>query len=351
MTSDRSPMTALRTGRRDALDAARSTFRLLVSEPHPLAIDGRLFDGLPPRMVPLDELRGRLLRRHCPNRLRDAVWAHLVLRSRTDGAAWTMGCVGMALPTLTATASRLAAPFAADPADIDSAVLAGFVAELAQINLTKPRIALRLRWAAYRAGRAVVRAELDAPMPTGTGFTSQAPPPPYGHPDLVLARAVADGAITSAESELIGSTRLEHRSTVAYAAQTGRNEYAVRKARRRAEERLIAYLRDESADTSGESGADTEALDRAVITTAARQVHAPQHEATDPVTPATSSRSVTAVKAGRARTRRRKVGRRMSRSGPESGVRGRGRTPATPARHPRPARPSGTATPSEEATR
>ena len=41
------------------------------------------------------------------------------------------------------------------------------------------------------------------------GFRSTMPPPPWGHPDFVLARAAAEGAITSAEAELIGATRLE----------------------------------------------------------------------------------------------------------------------------------------------
>lgn len=326
--------------RRDVLDTARSTFRLLVCEPDPLAVDGRLFDGLPPRPIPLDELRSRLLRRRCPNRLRDAVWTHLVLRSRTDGAAWTMGCVGVALPALIATASKLASPFAGDVADIDSAVLAGFVAELATINIGKPRIALRLRWAAYRAGYAVVRAELDAPMPTGGSFTSTAPPPPYGHPDLVLARAVAEGVITSSEAELIGATRLERRSAATYAAATGRSEEAVWKARKRAEDRLVAYLRDEAADNPVQAGTDTEALDRVVISTAIRPT------ATQSRPGPSSSRSVSGTRG----PRRRRVRRRMSGNAAGSGVRGRGRTPTIPARRPRPTRSGGTAA-SEEATR
>ena len=162
------------------LDAARSAFEWLVAGPHPVSVDGRMFAGLPARRVPLDELRDRLLRRRCPQTLRDAAWAHLVLLARTEGGAWTVGAVGVALPALTSIAAALSARFAGDPSDIHAAVLAGFVAELATIDLRRPRVMLRLRWAAYRAGHACVREALDAPVPSGhgaEGFRSTMPPP------------------------------------------------------------------------------------------------------------------------------------------------------------------------------
>ena len=128
------------------LDTARSAFTWLVTGPDPISVEGRLFPGLPNRLVPLHELRERLLRRHCGQATRDAVWAHLVLRSRTDGATWTLGCVGVALPALTTIAATLTARLAGDPSDIHAAVLTGFVAELARVDLGKPRVMLRLRW-------------------------------------------------------------------------------------------------------------------------------------------------------------------------------------------------------------
>jgi hypothetical protein len=71
------------------LDAARTAFGWLVTGPNPLSVEGRLFPDLPHRRVPLNEVRERLLRRRCGQVTRDAVWAHLVLRSRTEGAC---GC-------------------------------------------------------------------------------------------------------------------------------------------------------------------------------------------------------------------------------------------------------------------
>ena len=97
------------------LDAARTAFEWLITGPHPVSVDGRLFPGLPARRVALDELRDLLLERGCSQALRHAVWAHLVLRSRTEGATWTVGCVGVALPALTTTATKLSAKFVGDP--------------------------------------------------------------------------------------------------------------------------------------------------------------------------------------------------------------------------------------------
>jgi hypothetical protein len=300
-------------GREDGpLDTARAAFDWLVTGPRPVSVDGRLFPELPSRRIPLDELREQLLHRRCPQSLRDAVWAHLVLLSRTEGATWTVGAAGMALPALVAIAAKLTARWAGDPADIDAAVLTGFLAELATIDLRKPRIMLRLRWAAYRSGHTAVREALDAPPPSGSAFRSHQPPPPWGHPDFVLARAVAEKVITADEAELIGASRLEGVPLAAVAEQRGSNYQAVKKARLRAEYRLVAYLHD-----LGDGDVASRATDTVIITEAAARSTEPQK-----LSPSVTSRSSRV---------RRKVRRRVSPTGPKSGVRGRGRAPATPA--------------------
>lgn len=317
------------------LDAARAAFEWLITGPHPIAVDGRLFPGLPPRRVPLDELRDRLLRRRCPQALRDAVWVHLVLLSRTDGASWTVGATGVALPALAAIAGKLTARWAGDRSDVDAAVLAGFLTELATIDLRKPRLMLRLRWAAYRAGHTAVREALDAPVPSGSGFRSHQPPPPWGHPDFVLARAVAEGAITAGEAELIGSTRLEGVPLATAAEERGATYQAAKKARLRAEHRLVAYLRGDvpSEPNTGRVDGDlaSHVADTVIITGAARTAAACH----------ALSPTVTDIGARAAK----KVRRRVSPKAPETGVRGCGRTPATPAHTTslaRPDTPSGT---------
>ncbi len=303
------------------LDAARSAFEWLVAGPHPVSVDGRLFPGLPARRVPLNELRDRLLHRRCPQTLRDAAWAHLVLLARTEGGAWTVGAVGVALPALTSIAATLSAKFAGDPSDIHAAVLAGFVAELGEIDLRRPRVMLRLRWAAYRAGHACVREALDAPVPSGHGFRSTVPPPQWGHPDFVLARAVAEHAITSAEAELIGSTRLEGVPLADAATERNLSYQAAKKARQRAEHRLVTYLLDDTTDTPHagphEGDVATQVADAVTITAAA------QHATTT----ASLSRTVTTP----ARRTAKKTSDRMSPQGGFSGVQGCGRKPATPA--------------------
>ncbi|WP_460393606.1 hypothetical protein [Actinophytocola sediminis] len=305
------------------LDAARSAFEWLVTGPHPVSIDGRLFHGLPARRVPLNELRDRLLRRGCPHTLRDGVWAHLVLRARTEGGPWTVGAVGVALPALISIAASLSARFAGDPRDIHAAVLAGFVAELATVDLRRPRVMVRLRWAAYRAGHACVREALDAPVPSGHGFRSTMPPAPWGHPDFVLARAVAERAITAGEAELIGSTRLEGVPLVDAAAERNLSYQAVKKARQRAERRLVAYLLDapDALHTDPrERDLAAQVVDAVIITNAA------DADAGAAPSPALS-RGVTDMSARAVR----KVGGRVSPEGRFSGVQGCGRRPATPA--------------------
>jgi hypothetical protein len=242
----RSPRTTT-TGRggRNALDVARESFRLLVTGPDPLALDGARLPGLPRRRVPLDELRGLLLARSCPQATRDAAWTVLVTRSRAEGAAWTVGCVGVGLPALTRVTARLTARFAGDRADVPAAVLTGFLTGLAGVDLSRPRVMLRLRWAAYRAGHAALSEALHAPPPVPGRPGPLAPRPPWGHPDLVLARAVMEQVLTRDEAQLIGATRLEDVTVAEWAAVHEVGLWAVYKARERAELRLLAWLLDD----------------------------------------------------------------------------------------------------------
>ncbi len=255
------------------LDAVAAAFGWLQEGPDPIAIDGHRFAGLPDRAVPLGEVRDRLLAPSCPPSVRDAVWAHLVARSRSEGAGWTVGCAGMALPALIRIAATLTARFAGDPRDVHAAVLTGFLTELAVVEVDRPRIMLRLRWAAYRAGLACVREALDAPIPTPDAFTSTPPVMPSGHPDLVLARAVADGVLTVGEAELIGATRLEDLSLAEAAVRRRTGYEATKKARQRAEHRLVAYLRRDALDT--DTGVDRPGVTDVAQPAAARDAATP----------------------------------------------------------------------------
>ena len=304
-----------------ALDNARTAFDWLVTGPAPMSIDGRFFPGLPDRQVPLDELRELLLDPHLPMSAVDLVWMHLVSRSRDEGGAWTVACVGVALPALFAIAAELCAKYADDYRDIHAAVLTGFLSELATVNLARPWVMWRLRCAALRAGHVFIREALDRPIPSDEDFHPSEPTPPWGHPDFVLARAVAEGAITGDEAELIGTTRLEDYTLEAASADTGISVTALQRARAHAEARLLEWLTDQAAhdDASGEvdqHDVATHAVNDAAIRTAAYRIR-----------PVRLSRPVTDVPARFSVTVRYRAGKKS----PESGVGGCGRTPAAPA--------------------
>ncbi|MFD8494855.1 hypothetical protein [Amycolatopsis sp. NPDC059657] len=234
------------------LDTARNAFGWLVTGPKPLSIHGARFAGLPRRTVPLDELRDRLMSKQCPRRTRDDVWAHLVLRSRVEGGKWTVACVGMALPSLASSAKWLAARYPGDRADVHAAVLAGFVEALGTVELAEPAIALRLHYAARRAGKVTLEESLDAPRPVGSGYRSTVPRPPYGHQDLVLARAVGEQILTPTEAELISATRVGDTSMTEWAQAHGTALKTAFKARDRAEDRLVSWLLEQVAEPDSE---------------------------------------------------------------------------------------------------
>lgn len=304
---------------KNSLDIARDAFNWLVTGPHPVSLNGRLFTGLPDRDIPLDEVRDRLLARRCSQATRDAVWAHLVLRSRTEGATWTVAAVGVALPALTSVAATLSDRFAGDPADVHAEVLRGFLSALSTADLRPPRIILRLRWAAYRSGYDALSEALSSPTPIAPGFRSAPPHAPWGHPDLVLARAVADGVLTQTEAALIGATRLENVSVADWAAEHEVGEWAVYKTRKRAELRLVDYLREAVADADP---TDT-LIDQVAASVALARPVGPGRDLRRP------SPSVDAVKSNS----EQKVQDRVSKTDTNSGVQGCGT-------HPRSARSS-----------
>ncbi|MGW4526896.1 sigma-70 family RNA polymerase sigma factor [Amycolatopsis sp. NPDC004378] len=224
-------------------DTARTAFAWLVTGPHPVALDGRQVRGLPPRLVPLDEVGKLTVAKGCPQQTRDAVWTALVTRSRAEGGAWTVACVGLALPVLLPVAAKLTNRFRGDVHDIHAAVLTGFLEALTDVALTRPAILVRLRWAAYRAGHRALREALDAASPVADlGARAPGPEQRGGHPDFVLLAAVEAGVLTVADAALIGDTRFGELSLADAAQARGQTYKAAQQARHRAERRLANYL-------------------------------------------------------------------------------------------------------------
>lgn len=240
----------------NSLDAVSEAFGWLSAGDHPVAVDGRLFDHLPDRIIPVDELRDLLLKRGCPRQVWDQVWTHVISRARTEGSTWTITAVGLALPMLTTLAARLTERFANDPSDIHAEIVRGFLDALQTVDLAEGRIMIRLRWATYRAGHRALLEAMDAPSPKPSGFHSSEPKPPSGHPDLVLARAVQVGVLTQTEAELIGATHLEGIDLSDWPRPPGLTYKALSKRRVKARNRIAAWLSqsDVSPDESDPTG-------------------------------------------------------------------------------------------------
>lgn len=216
-------------------------FRLMGQGPSPLSVDGRsLGHGLPRRAIALPELSATLMHPSCGYAARDTVWRLLVQQARTEDPAWRAGVVGVALPGLRFKAYLLAKLFTGD---VQAAIVEHFLRALGTVDVTRPGVVGNLLSAAFSKARA----ELREQEPASSGAPNHAPgavvpPAPYGHPDLVLARAVTAGAITVQEAELIGATYLEEVSLTAYAERTGQPRWNLYKRRTAAGARLKAAI-------------------------------------------------------------------------------------------------------------
>lgn len=225
-----------------AITAADKAFTVLSQHPAPLAFDARGIPGLPDRHLDLLALRDLLTRPGLPTPVVDAVWRRLAAHAREWGPAWMVAAVGMAVPGLTRLAARLTAGHPQLGDDIASEVVAGFLHELRTMDLTAPRVWLRLLWAAWRSGLGARKVHDTAELPDDLPAGSTTPHLPYGHPDLLLGRAVAAGILTAGEADLIGDTRLGDVLVDQLADRAGVSAAVLRMRRVRAERRLVTAL-------------------------------------------------------------------------------------------------------------
>ncbi|MEU1808412.1 hypothetical protein [Micromonospora aurantiaca (nom. illeg.)] len=239
------------------LDAIEYRFRLCAEGPQPQAVDGRqLGHGLPNRRIPLPELAAILMHPSCGTAAQDAAWRFLVIQARTGAERWIVGVVGVALPGLRHRAHLLSK---LSSGDLHAALVEAFLKALNKVDIDQPGIVNALLNAAFSGARAALREQEPAASGEANFAPGSAlPPAPYGHPDLVLARAVRLGVLTAAEADLIGTTYLEDTSVTDYAARTGLPRWGVYKRRTAAVERLVAAIRagelsDPTADVIAEA--------------------------------------------------------------------------------------------------
>lgn len=242
------------------LDVVANEFAALTTGPSPVTIDGHHVPGFPNRLLTLSEVRSRLLVKTCPARTRDTVWSLVVRRAQDGRPDWVLASAGLALPSLAASARTLGKWYRGDRADLHAAIIAGFLQALSSADPARKGLFDTLRWAAYRAGHAAVMDAAQAPLPISSDessdvleifwsrFRSTVPRPPWGHPDLVLARAVADGIVTPVEADLIGRTRLEDDTLAAWAQEHHVPYSTANNTRWRAERRLVTYLLQDLRD-------------------------------------------------------------------------------------------------------
>ncbi|MBF9132755.1 hypothetical protein I0C86_27925 [Plantactinospora sp. S1510] len=234
-----------------ALDAAATAFATLTCEPAPLALDCAAFGpdtGLPQQVMPLPRLRTWLLRHPRAYTARDEVWRELIRRARLDGPHWVVAAVGMAMPALQQYAARLCEGYSGDPADVDAEILTGFLTALRdRADLAKPAPYASLCKAAWRAGRDLrLQHQEYLPVEDIEHVTpgSRTPQVPYGHPDLLVRRAVNLGILDPEDEQAYIDVRLGHRAIEPIAAASGVDVDALRMRLTRIDSRIAEALAD-----------------------------------------------------------------------------------------------------------
>jgi hypothetical protein len=155
-----------------------------------------------------------------------------------------IGAAGMAMPLLLGTLSEFRKKYPdTDVEDLAGDILAGFLAAVNTVDVDRRGSLGRIEWAVYRAARKSAYVDVFAAR-SAKAAASAPPAPGFGHIDLVLARAVAEGIVDRDEADVICVTRLDGRGLAEVAEALGTTANALRMRRRKAEARLAAWLTD-----------------------------------------------------------------------------------------------------------
>jgi hypothetical protein len=233
-----------RTGETRPLDVLDRSFRLLVCDPAPLALDGRAVGhGLPARMIPLDVVRSLLLHPSVGFDARDAALTWLVQRAQVEGGAWLVGLAGVLLPGIGRRVYPLCRAFPRLAHDLEAEALVALLHAVGAWRLGEDRVASRLVWAAARGAHRLLRRETTVgDREASVGLRLEPPARPPAHGDLLLAQAVRAGVLSRVDAELIAVTRVEEVPLRQLADRWGTGYEALRKRRYRAEAALVRWL-------------------------------------------------------------------------------------------------------------
>ncbi|MFI7307182.1 hypothetical protein ACIBM8_28600 [Micromonospora aurantiaca] len=247
-------MTACATDWPDSpLDAVDIAFASLTCDPDPLSLDldslvGQFGDdsGLPGGVIALPALRQWLLDHPRAYRVRDVVWREVIRRARLDGPAWVIAAVALALPALRRYAGRLHTGWAGDAHDLDAEILTGFLTALRdRVDLARPAPYAALCMAAWRAGHELRQRDGAEAVPVDdlehvTG--PRTPTRPYGHPDLLVRRAVELGIVDECDEQPYIELRLGRRAIEPIAARLGVEVDTLRRRVERIDVRIVDAL-------------------------------------------------------------------------------------------------------------
>jgi hypothetical protein len=241
---------ALSGTRPSHLRLAAAAFDMLCLPPRELSLDCTIVAdvrgadvGIPSGPMLLSELRAWLLAHRGAHAASDAVWRELIRRARTVGGEWRLAAVGMAIPRLQRGAAELARGFRGDPADVDAEIVAGVLEAVTRtVDPDRDGLYPKVCWAGLRAGHKVRYADAEVVFLHDLGTDAVAPRLPYGHVDVLLARAVALQVIDAREAALIADTGLDYRPLEEVAADIGVDVAVLRMRRLRAGRRLAEAL-------------------------------------------------------------------------------------------------------------
>lgn len=178
---------------------------------HRYRIDGTPHDGLPNRLVNVEEIAAHLNHRGTPETVRDGIWRDLIDRTHELDEHWTLIAIQLALPGIRRAIARAHPILSTYPrADLETEAVCAFSKALKTVDTGRKHLCSQLCQRVSSALRTFLRDQLRE-IRTGAqlGFESHPPAWPHGHVDLVLDCAVNEGIIDKSEQELIGSVRLD----------------------------------------------------------------------------------------------------------------------------------------------